>query len=124
MKQAILHAVPLAHELQDGADLGKTGSDLHLDRCLVDCVHLRSRVQEIIRSLKFLDHDSRALEDRRLVAEAQTIDQKLTKWVENLPVDWKYATQMQSTSKVPVEMTAPAMIMRIITKERPQSIRR
>ena len=96
MRSLLLRSMPLPSWLRDGSQYGEHGFALELDRCMVGAAKLRHQASSLSvdsGSLSILDRYDEMARLRRLLAEAQTLDDILVIWANDLPTENWYSTR-------------------------------
>ena len=98
MRSLLLQSKPLPFWLRDGSQYGENGFALGLDRCMVETIKLRHQA-----SCRSADSDryDEIVRLRRLLAEAQTLDDVLVIWANDLPKEnWYSIRTVQEHGRV------------------------
>jgi hypothetical protein len=87
--------------LQDGAQYGEEGPTLKLDSLMTRVAALRSKCLKVFR----LKNPSRVLQSANadMVAEALDLDETLTQWSKDLPVEWRFSVFFVEATQEPVK---------------------
>lgn len=96
MRSLLLRSMPLPSWLRDGSQYGEHGSALELDRCMVGAAKLRHQASSLSvdsARLSIPDRYDEMVGLRRLLAEAQTLDDGLLVWANGLPIENRYSTR-------------------------------
>jgi len=96
MRSLLLRSIPLPSWLRDGSQYGEHGFALELDRYMVGAAKLRHQASSLsagCASLSISDRYDEMVRLRRLLAEAQTLDDVLVIWANNLPTEYWYSTR-------------------------------
>jgi hypothetical protein len=96
MRSLLLRSMPLPSWLQDGSQYGEHGFALELDRCMVGAAKLRHQASSLsvdFASLSISDRYDEMARLRDLLAEAQTLDNVLVIWANDLPIENRYSTR-------------------------------
>lgn len=96
IRSLLLRSMPLPSWLRDGSQYGEYGFALELDRCMVGAAKLRHQASSLSVDSASLSMSYRYDEMarlRRLLAEAQTLDDALVIWANNLPTENRYSTR-------------------------------
>ncbi len=96
MRSLLLRSMPLPSWLRDGSQYGEHGFALELDRCMVGAAKLRHQASSLSvdsASLSISDRYDEIVRLRRLLAEAQTLDDVLVMWANDLPTENWYSTR-------------------------------
>ena len=96
IRSLLLRSMPLPSWLQDGSQYGEYGFALELDRCTVGAAKLRHQASSLSADsagLLISDRYDKMVRLRRLLAEAQTLDDVLVIWANNLPTEYWYSTR-------------------------------
>ena len=96
MRSLLLRSMSLPIWLRNGSQYGEHGFALELDRCMVGAAELRHQASIICVdcvSLPKSDGNDDIVRLRRLLAEAQTLDNVLAIWASELPSENGYSIQ-------------------------------
>lgn len=96
MRSLLLRSMSLPSWLQDGSQYGEHGFALELDRCMVGAAKLRHQASSLsvdFASLSISDRYDEMVRLGRLLAEAQTLDNVLVIWANDLPTENWYSTR-------------------------------
>ena len=96
MRSLLLRSMPLPIWLRNGSQYGEHGFALELDHCMVGAAELRHRASILCTdsvSLSKSDGHGDIVGLRRLLAEAQTLDNVLAIWANELPSENRYSIQ-------------------------------
>ncbi|KAI0109289.1 hypothetical protein F4776DRAFT_657262 [Hypoxylon sp. NC0597] len=96
IRTCILRGIPEAPWLEDGTQFGEEGPMLELDKIMVRVASLRERSLYLFlpKSARF---SSQPLPGH-IATEAQDLDAALESWTRDLPEDWRFSTQSDSTA--------------------------
>jgi hypothetical protein len=96
IRSLLLRSMPLPSWFRDGSQYGEHGFALELDRCMVGAAKLRYQASSLSADstgLLISDRYDKMVRLRRLLAEAQTLDDVLVIWANNLPTEYWYSTR-------------------------------
>lgn len=96
MRSLLLRSMPLPSWLRDGSQYGEHGFALELDCCMVGTaklLHQASSLSKASASLSISDRYEEMASLRRLLEEAQILDDALVIWANDLPTENWYSTK-------------------------------
>lgn len=96
MRSLLLRNMPLPSWLRDGSQYGEHGFALKLDHCMVGAAKLRHQASSLSAdsaSPLISDRYDKMVRLRRLLVEAQTLDDVLVIWANSLPTEYWYSTR-------------------------------